>query len=283
MFCDVQLAARIERAERDLVAAIGANVAARVGDVLSMPIGGGLASFSEPGSPMNKVVGLGFATFDEGAWLAVEAAHAAREAPIQVEIATLADAAIGKLLTARGYELVGVENVLGRPLTATPAPARPGITIARSGSDEIEAWLDVTVTGFGSPDTQGVPSHERFDRAVLERVIRDFAAAEGFVRWFARRGGEVAGTASMRMADGIAQLCGATTLPAHRGRSVQTALLEHRLADAQRSGCTLAVVTTQPGSKSQQNAQKQGFELLYSRNVLRREPLTRRAPSRSPP
>ncbi len=29
---------------------------------------------------------------------------------------------------------------------------------------------------------------------------------------------------------------------------------------------------TQPGSKSQQNAQRRGFELLYSRNVLRKEP-----------
>jgi GNAT superfamily N-acetyltransferase len=74
----------------------------------------------------------------------------------------------------------------------------------------------------------------------------------------------------MRMADGIAQLCGATTLPAHRRRGVQTALLEHRLALAQRAGCTIAVITTQPGSKSQQNAQKQGFALLYSRNVLHR-------------
>jgi ribosomal protein S18 acetylase RimI-like enzyme len=273
VFCDLALAARIERAERDLVAAIGANVAARVGDVLAMPIGGGLAAFSEPGSPMNKVTGLGFEPFDERAWEAVERAHDARAAPIQVELSTLAEAAIGRFLTARGYRLVGVENVLGRALTAATAavPPRAGIDIAESGRAEIEAWLDVTVTGFGTPDVEGVPSHEQFDRAVLERVIRDFASAKGFVRFTARRDGQVAGAASMRMAGGIAQLCGATTLPAHRRRGVQTALLEHRLALAQRAGCTIAVITTQPGSKSQQNAQKQGFALLYARNVLRRE------------
>jgi len=158
-------------------------------------------------------------------------------------------------------------------LTAATAAVSPraGIAIAESGGGELEAWLDVTVTGFGAPDVEGVPSHEQFDRAVLERVIRDFASAKGFVRFFARRDGRVAGAASMRMADGIAQLCGATTLPAHRRRGVQTALLEHRLALAQVAGCTIAVITTQPGSKSQQNAQKQGFALLYSRNVLRRE------------
>ena len=81
----------------------------------------------------------------------------------------------------------------------------------------------------------------------------------------------MAGTASMRTADGIAQLCGSTTLPAHRRRGVQSALLDHRLALARRAGCATAVITTQPGSKSQQNAQKQGFALLYSRNVLRRD------------
>jgi hypothetical protein len=51
---------------------------------------------------------------------------------------------------------------------------------------------------------------------------------------------------------------------------VQSALLARLLADAAREGCDVAVVTTQPGSRSQQNAQKQGFELLYARAVLLR-------------
>jgi hypothetical protein len=37
-------------------------------------------------------------------------------------------------------------------------------------------------------------------------------------------------------------------------------------------GCTLATVTTQPSSKSQQNAQRAGFEPLYTRAIWRREP-----------
>jgi len=47
-----------------------------------------------------------------------------------------------------------------------------------------------------------------------------------------------------------------------------------RLEIARRAGCDVAVVTTQPGSKSQENVQRQGFELLYTRAVLVREPLT---------
>jgi RNA polymerase sigma factor (sigma-70 family) len=72
---------------------------------------------------------------------------------------------------------------------------------------------------------------------------------------------------------GVAQLTGAATIPAHRRRGVQTALLSARLADAAAAaGCDVAVIITQPGSKSQQNAQRQGFDLLYTRAVLVKQP-----------
>ena len=70
------------------------------------------------------------------------------------------------------------------------------------------------------------------------------------------------------ISDGLAQLSGASTLPAHRRRGVQSALLRARLLDAADSGCDLAVVTTEPASKSQQNVQRAGFALLYARAVL---------------
>lgn len=107
------------------------------------------------------------------------------------------------------------------------------------------------------------------DGRVLARPLAGgLAQGPGVVRFAARRGGELAGAASMRLGEGIAQLCGAGTLPAHRGRGVQTALLAHRLAVAAAAGCELAVITTQPGSKSQENAHRRGFELLYARAVL---------------
>ena len=64
---------------------------------------------------------------------------------------------------------------------------------------------------------------------------------------------------------------GAATRPSHRRRGVQSSLLAARLARAAEAGCDVAVVTTQPGSKSQQNVQRQGFELLYTRAVLVRQ------------
>lgn len=88
------------------------------------------------------------------------------------------------------------------------------------------------------------------------------------MRYAALRDGIVAGGAGMRLAEGVAQLTGAATAPAHRRRGVQTALLSARLADAAAAGCDVAVITTQPASTSQENAQRRGFDLLYTRAIL---------------
>jgi GNAT superfamily N-acetyltransferase len=106
---------------------------------------------------------------------------------------------------------------------------------------------------------------------VIIGAERDMAAA-GAVRYAALRDGIIAGGATMRMSEGVAQLAGAATAPAHRRRGVHTALLSARLADAAAAGCDVAVIITQPGSKSQQNAQRHGFDLLYARAVLVKQP-----------
>ena len=236
-------------------------------------IAGGVAAFTTEGSPLNKVAGLGFAgPLDERQLVAVEKAFAERGSPVQVEISCLADPTIGAFLTGRGYRLTGFENVLGRPLPLDAPPARGGeIEVSVSPPEELATWLDVVVTGFASPDAQGVPSHESYPRELLEGVMADMAAADGFARYLARRDGTAAGGASMRLFERVAQLCGAATRPEHRRRGVQSALLAARLSVAGQAGCDVAVVTTQPGSKSQENVQRQGFDLLYTRAVLVRE------------
>lgn len=93
-------------------------------------------------------------------------------------------------------------------------------------------------------------------------------AATRIRRYLAWRHDAIAGGGGLRLAGGVAELSGASTLPDHRRHGVQTALLHHRLAEAVRAGCDIAVVTTEPGSKSQQNVQRQGFSLLYARAVL---------------
>lgn len=272
IFCDVELAARVEQAEAAMLAGAAEAVARRVGGVIARPVCGGFAVFTEPGSPLNKIVGLGMgATFDAAELVALEREILARGSAVQVELPTLADPDVAPWLTSNGYRLVGVENVLGCELPARIEPPPNEVEVALAAHAELERWIDVVVDGFATPDAQGVASSEHFERELLVRVVRDFNAGARMRQYLARRSGELAGGASLHLGERIAHLCGAATSPAHRRRGVQTALLARRLADAARHGCGLAVMMTQPGSKSQQNAQRRGFELLYSRNVLRKE------------
>jgi GNAT superfamily N-acetyltransferase len=267
LFGSTALAERIERVETQLITTATEAARERVGPTaFVIPIAGGAACYAEEDSPLNKIVGLGFGGVPSGEALdKIEQAFTARNVPTHVELSNLADPAIGAALTARGYQLVSFENVLGRSLDGELQAAPQGIEVRLS--DDPAVYFDVVVDGFAHPDEEGVPSHEDFPREVIGRAMGDMEKA-GVTSYLAFRGGVVAGGGSMRMSEGVAQLTGAATAPAHRRSGVQTALLSVRLADAVRAGCDIAVVTTQPGSKSQQNVQRRGFHLLYTRAIL---------------
>ncbi|HVW39783.1 MAG TPA: GNAT family N-acetyltransferase [Amycolatopsis sp.] len=269
LFCDLALAERIERAEARLMAECVEAAQRRGTKGFVHVVGGGVACFAEEDSPYNKVAGLGFDGVPRAADLdEVEEAFAAYGAATQVELAHLADPEIGALLTGRGYRLESFENVLGLALDGEYERTSPaGIVIRPSGDDEFEHWLDVMAEAVAEPDTQGVAWHEEFPREIYQRALRDSASA-GVQRYAAVREDVLAGGAGLRVSEGIAQFAGAATAPVHRRRGIQSALLSARLADAKAAGCDVAVITTQPGSKSQQNAQRQGFDLLYTRAVL---------------
>jgi GNAT superfamily N-acetyltransferase len=276
LFGGSELAARVERAEAELIAEATKGALRRRGHEgggFVTPVGGGVATFAEEGSPYNKVTGLGFDVLPEPATLtAVEEAFARRGAATQAEVASLGDPGLVDLLVGRGYRLVSFENVLGRDLRAGVRPVDvPGVEVRRSSPHEVDAWVELVTDAGTHPDTHGI-AMEEFPRDVLERAERDSAGVTGIRRFMAMHEGEPAGGASFRVTYGIAQLTGAGTVPAHRRHGVQTALLAARLADAAAAGCDVAVVTTQPGSRSQQNVQRRGFDLLYVRAVLVKEP-----------
>ena len=282
MFADVLLAARIERAEARLSADV-AGTALALGlapGVFVEEVGGGMAVYAGAGSPVNKVIGAGFAGPPDPVRLSsIEALFQTRGAPVQAEVATLADPSWHTCFGSRGYRVVGFENVLGLSLDGAggpgtgqesagrgPCAAGPITVVECSGPPDDETWLDVVATGFGQPDeVPAAPAGQEFPREIIEATFRGFIRAPGFRRYLALVDGVAAGGAALREWQGIAGLCGASTLPAFRRRGVQTALLVARLAAARGRGCDLAVVTTAPGSKSQQNAERNGFRLLYAR------------------
>ena len=272
MFCSVELGARIDRGEADLLeASLAARRAlgANVGPAFVREVGGGIACWVRPDAPFNKVAALGFAPLEDSELDALEADYAARGAGVRIELSSLGDAELPRRLAARGYRPAGIENVLGQPLPAAPVgdDRRSDVEVAPSPSDELDSWIDVVYRGFATPDGQGVPNDESFPREVLEPCIREIAEVPGASRYVARRAGQLAAAASMRVHDGVVLLTGAATLPEHRRHGAQTALLHRRLADAAAAGAELATMVTQPGSTSMANALREGFALLYVRNV----------------
>src|SRR5262249_13399921 len=151
-------------------------------------------------------------------------------AEMRVELATLADPAIATMLTRRGYVLIGHENVLGLALTAervrgfeATVAASQNIAVSRTSPNELRLWRDTVIAGFAHRDTfDGPPPTESFDRESLERVFDDSSTTPGMALYLARRDGEVVGGGSVRISKGLAQMSGASTLPDHRRRGVQS-------------------------------------------------------------
>lgn len=270
MFASTELAARIERGAAALCADAARARLAAGEDAVIVEVGGGVAVWAGNGSPLNKVAGLGFAGEPEDALFTVlEDRFEVRGSPVQVELASLAPAGWSEFLGRRGYALAGFENVLGLAIAERATVSSPEIEVRVATADEQDAWLDVVVEGFAHPDAQGVASHEHFPREIIEKALRELTTGAAFVQFVALREGEFVGGASLCLSDeGVAQLAGAATLPAHRRHGVQSALLAARLAYAAERGCDVATITTQPGSRSQENGQKQGFDLLYTRAIM---------------
>lgn len=268
MFADRSLAARIDLAEAALTAGVVRALVEPGARVLE--VAGGVAAFARAGSPMNKAIGIGL----DGPVLeadvdAILELCRSRGEPARAEISTLVDPAVFGVFAGCGFRLQAFEHVLGLRIDPEAAGSTlAGIEIVRAADEASEAvWGEVAVAGFLVPDGTGA-AEEELPRAALEQVMADFTRAPGLERYVARIDGRPAGAASCRFDRGIAQLCGATTLAPFRRRGVQRALLAARLADAASRGCDLAVVTTAPGSQSQANVQRQGFDLLYARAVL---------------
>jgi ribosomal protein S18 acetylase RimI-like enzyme len=284
LFATRSLARRIDSAECRMCSEYAEIQRASGADAFVAPLGGSAAVYAGAGIPYSKTIGVGLGEepLDEAILARIEDDFRTRNTPLQVELASLADPSAGALLTRRRYTLVSVESLLGLALdsrfvetaqSGQKEDAARKLTVRRMAGSELPAFMDAVTTGFAHPDTfDGPASHESYERELLERVYRDSTQISGWTPYLAFLDGTLAGGAVLRFDTGVAQLCGAATLPQHRRCGVQTALLRARLVDAARQGCDVAVVTTQPGSKSQENVQKAGFTLLYQRNILVREP-----------
>ena len=245
-------------------------------------VAGAYAMFDAPNSPCTQTFGLGLFQMPTAADMdRIEAFFKERGAPVLHEVSPLADKALLPMLHERGYRPVELSNVLFLPIgadapasqverpegwTQGAAPA-PGI---RNESPPGTGSLQVRVVG---PDEKGVWARTMAEgwREFTEFAdyLRDLmavsAAIEGNTLFVAEMDGQPIAAGGLAMHGGVALLAGASTIPEWRRRGAQNLLLAARLAHAARSGCDLAMFCAEPGSSSQRNAQRNWFQIAYTR------------------
>lgn len=255
-FVDIATAARIEQAEARALAGIPAATTHELAE--------GIAIFVRPGSPFNKLLGGGItAPFAHAGLVAAERLFRDCGERLRVELCSLAVPATYEQLANRDYRFIAVEHVLVRALDDRPAPPSPFAIERASAADFRAAFLAAAIHEDGT----GVVA-DAFTEATTAAAIDDARAAPGFLDYVACDAGTPVGAATMHVSGEIAVLMGSGTVPAHRGRGVQRALLERRLHDAYAAGARLAVVTTGTGTRSQANVMKAGFAVAYARSIL---------------
>lgn len=101
-------------------------------------------------------------------------------------------------------------------------------------------------------------------------LVRAVVGQAGWTVYLARVDGEPAGVALLHVAEGVGTLAGACTLKAFRGRGAQTALLHQRIADAASAGCDLVVSQTGNGTVSQNNMERVGLRVGFTKTEFTR-------------
>jgi GNAT superfamily N-acetyltransferase len=262
---DLALARRLERAEATANAAFvdaRTRVAPSVGATW-IDVAGVYAMFDGVGSPLTQTFGLGlFDPFLTREFEAVETFFSARGASTAHEVSSFAPAATQALLAERGYAAIEHSTVLVRTTAADGIAPVPGITVRAIASSESDLWAQTSAQGWSSEGAELADFVESFGRIT--------AQAHGVHCFLAEVSGRPIAAAALHLANGVALLAGASTIPAARRRGAQQALLQARLTFAADRGVDLAMVVTQPGSASQRNAERQGFQPMYSRTKWER-------------
>jgi GNAT superfamily N-acetyltransferase len=265
-FVDKALARRLEAAEEipQVHYALGyQKMRPEVGAAVE-EICGGHMIFAGLGSPIGRATGLGLdQPFTPEVIDRVEAFYRSHGAPAQVDVCPLHDPELFEVFKQRGYALAELNNVLFRRLRAndeTP-PEPPRVKIRRGRPEEAQTFAGIVARCF----QEYGPPPEGFEAMLLPNY--QFAGSISFV---ASVDGQPVGVGAGQIIPEhkILALFGAGTLPEHRRRGIQTALLGFRLQLAAQEGCEFAVIVTRGGTTSQRNAERAGFRVAYSKATL---------------
>jgi GNAT superfamily N-acetyltransferase len=254
IFADTALARRIEAAE----AAIARGTSRQPGSAI-LSAGGGCAIFVGADSPLTHAVGMGLAGPVAAAELdEVECFFRSRGARVTVDVCPLADPGFVTALAERGYRVAEFNNVLVRRLAGLELTMTPRARRSVAGDEDV--WAYTVGRGFFE---HGELTDEEMN---VGRAIASMPDALCYLA--ATQMGDVAAGGAMATLDGVATLFADGTIPVYRREGMQRELIAARLNEAAARGCDLATASTLPGSGSQRNYERMGFQVVYTKITL---------------
>jgi len=255
IFADAALARRLEAAE----AANARGCTAVHPEAAVLEIAGGCAVFAGADSPLTNAVGIGLGARVSGAEIAaLEAFFRRRGARVAIDYCPLADPCLLEALGERGYRATEFNNVLVKRVAGVDVAFTP--QVRRALPEEADLWSDTVGRGFFD---QPNLSKEEMD------VGRAIFAMPGAMCYLAStHSGEPAGGAASAIHGGLATLFADSTIARFRRLGLHRELIAARLNEALAQGCDLATASTQPGTASQRNYERMGFEVVYTKVTL---------------
>ena len=253
VFADALLAQRIEAAE----AANARGCSPRGASVLE--VAGGCAIFTGADSPLTQAVGIGLnGAVSEAEIGALETFFRSRGAKATIDLCPLADPALLQALGRRGYRPIEFNNVLVRRLARSDIVLTPRVRRALAGEDDL--WSYTVGRGFFD---QPELTTEEMD---VGRAI--FAMPGAMCYLGVAETGASAGGAALAIRHGLATLFADSTIAQFRCHGLHRELIAARLNEAIAQGCDMATASTLPGSVSQRNYERAGFEVVYTKVTL---------------
>jgi hypothetical protein len=255
IFADTPLARRLEAAE----AANARGTNNRPGSAVLEARGGGCAIFAGAESPLSHAVGIGLNGPVADAEIGeIETFFRSRGAKVMFDICPLADPVLVSTLSDRGYRIAEFNNVLVKRLADGEIRGVPRARLA--GPDEVDLWSYTVGRGFFE---QAELTTEEMD------VGRDIFHMNGAMCYLAStETGQLAAAAACAIRDGLATLFADTTVREFRQMGLHRDLIVARLNDAIAQGCDLATASTLPGSGSQRNYERLGFQVVYTKVTM---------------
>ncbi len=251
-----------ETSARRLEGAEAANARGCMGnhpDGAVLEIAGGVAVFTGAESPLTHAVGIGLGGPVTPRELdRLEEFFRSRGARPAIELCPLADPGLLPQLADRGYRLTEFNNVLARRLAGVEMALTP--RVRRTCPGEIDLWSHTVGCGF----------FETADLTTEEMDVgRAICAMPGALTFLAAdESGATAGGAALAIHDGLATLFADSTLVGFRRQGIQRELIAARMNEALVRSCDLATASTLPGSISQRNYERAGFQVVYTRVTL---------------